>query len=151
MAPLRRALWFVSCFAAVGCFGGPTSDWPKGADSEDDDEKPSAPANADGGTAGSAVDAAAARDAGKSTIDAEDSAPTVCTPDGGLPDAEVGDGSAPFRELVDGGMPDGEAADAGAPDSEAVDGASPDADAADGGVSDAEVSEGAADAGTGCE
>lgn len=75
-----RKLWFVLCAAltsaAASCVGGPTSDYPNAADDDkdddaDDDHTESPPGQMDAG-AGSALDAAAARDAAAPSRDASD-------------------------------------------------------------------------------
>lgn len=43
-----RTLLLLLCLAASGCIGGPTSDWPRGASSDSDDEA-SGPATRDAG------------------------------------------------------------------------------------------------------
>jgi hypothetical protein len=86
MSPSRRVLWLSLCCAAAvagACFGGPTSDWPKGADGDDDESgAPPVGPMRDGGLAGG----------GK--LDAGTSKPTYdsCLPDAG--DAGLPDGGA---------------------------------------------------------
>lgn len=44
-----RVFVLVGCLAASACVGGPTSEWPKGADSDDGDEGTSGPGPMDAG------------------------------------------------------------------------------------------------------
>ncbi len=57
----RRSLWLLLLFP-LSC--GPTSDWPSSSDSKNDEDGP--PRGADGGSAGSAMDAAVSTGDGSS-------------------------------------------------------------------------------------
>ncbi|MET0344245.1 MAG: hypothetical protein ABW252_24730, partial [Polyangiales bacterium] len=65
-----RALWLLLGLAASGCVGGPTSDWPKGADEDDGDSPLTPPTNG----AADAGASAGGLDAGRPTFDDGDCA-----------------------------------------------------------------------------
>lgn len=79
MSPIRASL-LALCLTAFSCEGGPTSEWPKGADGEDDPTQGAA----DGGVA-VRLDASSPRPV-------DDCAPQE---DAGLPDGGVSDASTP--------------------------------------------------------
>ncbi|HVZ33099.1 MAG TPA: hypothetical protein VG963_11775 [Polyangiaceae bacterium] len=91
MAPLRRALWFASWLVAVAACEGPTSDWPKGASDEGDDDKSPGTSQSAGKDAGTASEGKL--DAGSVLLDAANPSVDTCqpsaadAPDGGVPDA----------------------------------------------------------------